>query len=374
MRLPASISSLPATTCLTILGILVVNSARAASQLELMESEVTALYQKSREAIVKVHAEGRHIRRGLTVIPWHRIGTGFFIDETGGLLTAATVVENSDTCWIEWRERKVIAKLLGLDRQTQVALLQVDPADCVAEGQKLPFLAQGNSDELQVGSMVVAIGFPYDLPSSPTVGFVGGFDIKCGSRMFVTSHFRAGCRLSPGQGGGPLLNTRGEVVGLAVAAHGTEQCYALPINAARKVVADILQHGRVQYGWVGLEVGEQRQRWPEAGLEESKVCIRQVYSNSPAATAGFRCQDVLLKICSNDIRRTADVLNTMFQHRCGERISFTVLRSGETQQVTLVIGQRPAPETAIVQSFPPAPQPAKPTAGLNVVPVSGPQP
>src|SRR5207247_630912 len=151
-------------------------------------------------------------------------------------------------------------------------------------------LAFGNSDELRVGSMVVTIGFPYELPSAPAVGFVTGLDTKCGSRVFPVSYVRASCRLRQGQGGGPMFNARGEVVGIAVAASSDEQCYAVPISAVQKVCADVLQYGEPQHGYVGLSVTE-RLVTNAAAQPEWRVLIQEVASNSPAAAAGFRDHD-----------------------------------------------------------------------------------
>jgi len=374
MRLPVFISKPYAITFVVCLGILAARRLDAASLLEAMDNEVSSLYEKSKDAIVKVHAQRLAPRPGLAFGSPHRVGTGFFIDGAGRLLTAATVVGDAENCWIDWDGQSITAAVLAVDTDTNLALLQVDPDKCVSAGHSMPFLAQGNSDELKVGSMVVAIGFPYAMPSAPSVGFVSGFDINCGPRVFMTSHFRAGCRLVRGQGGGPLLNARGEVVGIAVAALGDDQCYALPINAAKKVVADVLRDGRPQHGWVGLSVKQRQIETASSAPDRCQVFVQEVYPNTPAAAAGFHKQDVLLRIQTNCVHRSADVLDMMFLHRCGDRIGFTVLRDGQTQEVVVVIGKRPTTETATLQPLPdlPAIQPGT-APHLPIVPVSLPQ-
>jgi serine protease Do len=329
--------------------------ARAEGLLDSINSEVSALYEKSKDAIVKVHAQRQLQLGNAPFIPSHRVGTGFLVAGDGLLLTAAAVVEGADSCWIDWRGEQVPAKIIGRDQRSNVAVLKVDPVKCVGEGQQMPFLPEGNSDELRVGSMVIAIGFPYELPSAPVVGFVSGFDIKRGSHVFVTSHIRAVCKLSPGQGGGPLLNTRGEVVGIAVAARMDDQCYALPINAAKKVSADMLECGQARHGWVGLGVGERTKRDDATGAQSFQVYVQQVFSNTPAAEAGFRDKDILIKIYTNEIRQIDDLLNTIFYHRNGDRVQFTILRDGQQQQVSLVIGTQPHEETADTQVLLPFP-------------------
>ena len=314
----------------------------AGSALETMDAEVTGLYEQSKSAVVKIHAESDGGVPRSPFGPSYRVSSGFLIDAAGRIVTADTVVENASAIWIDWQDRHVPAKLLGRDPLTNLALLQIDTAE------PTPHLPLGNSDELRVGSLVVAIGFPYERPSAPVVGFVAGLDITCGRRVFPVNQIRAGCRLSPGQGGGPLLNARGEVVGLVVAAHGDDQCYGLPVNAIKKLCADIINHGSPQYPWVGLDVSEHQRTNQLAGPPEWQVSIREIFSNTPAATAGFQAHDILLRIATNEIHRSADVLNTMFYRRGGETLQITVIRDGDTQAVKLVIGNRPVEPSPIV--------------------------
>jgi serine protease Do len=216
-------------------------------------------------------------------------------------------------------------------------------------GSPTPCLNFGSADSLRVGSMVVTIGFPYDLPSAPAVGFVTGLDIKCGARVFPVSYVRASCALRPGQGGGPMFNAHGEVVGIAVATPSDDQCYAVPIGAVQKVCADLEQFGQPQCGYVGLSVTERQTT--AASQPEWHVVVQEVASNSPAAAAGFREADVLLRICTNEIRRSADVLNTMFYRRSGESVKMAVLREGVTQELTIAVGKRPVEtETPVVNA------------------------
>ncbi len=353
MRRPAFGSKLATIVAASLLGVV---TARAASQLETMDREVSALYERSRDAIVRVHTQRQ------PVFPYGaalRVGTGFFIDNAGHLLTSATVVESADKCWIDWRGKQIPARVIGQDPLTSLAVLEV------FTGEKVPFLKLGNSDDLKTGSMLVAIGFPFDQPSAPTVGFVQGFDIKCGPRTFITSHVRANCRLQPGQGGGPVFNPRGEVVGIAVAAHLDDQCYILPANAAGKVFRDVLKHGAPQYGWVGLSVTERRLSLLDTATSQWEVFIEQVYSNTPASFAGFHEQDVLIRVETNSVHRAADILNVMFRKCSGDKVILTVVRSGTTQDVHLVIGKRPAEETDLAArpALPPPP---------NIIPVSAP--
>ncbi len=351
--------NLAVATCLLVMSL---RTGQAASELEAMDAEVAGLYQRSQDAVIRIHAEGTTDPARATFGPSHRVSSGFFIDSDGRFVTASTLVEDADKIWTDWHGRRLTARLLGRDPLTNIALLQLDA------GQPTPFLPLGNSDTLRAGSIIVAIGFPYELPSAPVVGFVAGLDISCGRRVFPVNHIRAGCRLSPGQGGGPMLNARGEVIGLVVAAHGDDQCYGLPVNAVKKICADIINHGTPQYPWVGLDVSEHQFTNTSAGSPQWEVFVREIFSNTPAATAGFQERDILLSIATNDIHRSADILNTMFYRRSGETVNIAVLRAGTTQEVKLVVGQRPsepapAPRAIPVLVIPAYPAPAvTPTA------------
>src|SRR5262249_54335940 len=140
--------------------------------LEEIDREVTSAYEKSKDAIVRIHSQRQQQMGSFPFVSPQRVGTGFFIDKNGHVLTADTVVDEADSCWIEWRGQRVMAHVVGRDPQTNLAVLKAD----VTAGVETPFLAAGNSDDLRIGSMVIAIGFPYDLPSTPVVGFVGGLD------------------------------------------------------------------------------------------------------------------------------------------------------------------------------------------------------
>ena len=354
MRLPASISKARVCWCAVFLVAVTVSTVLAESLLEAVDREVSSIYDKSKDAVVKVHAFRQFQVGSLLLLPSYSIATGFFIDGDGHILTTATVVDDMDTCWINWRGHRISARILGRDPQTNLAMLKIDPAD----GQPTPFLRQGDSDTLRVGSMVIAVAFPYDLPSEAVVGFVSGMDMQSNGRVFPTTHIRAGCRLRPGQGGGPLLNVHGEVVGMAVAVHADGQCCALPINAARKISQDVLDFGQAKHPWVGLVVGDRRLA-ADSESAERQVYVQQVYSNTPAAIAGFCNGDILISITSNQVHYTADVLNTMFYHRAGDRVEFTVRRNGVEQTVVLTVGNRPMQEGF---EYIPVPQPARPAA------------
>ncbi len=368
MKFPAPIFKPRVRWCVALLIAVTTSTVWGEGLLETMDQEVSSIYEKSRDAVVRIHAQRQFQIGNLLLLPSYHIATGFFIDKDGHILTTATAVDNVDACWIDWRGQRISARIVGRDPQTNLAVLKINPEN----GTPTPFLPQGDSDALRVGSMVIAVAFPYDLPCAPVVGFVSGLDIQSNGHVFPTTHIRAGCRLSPGQGGGPLLNVHGEVVGIAVAAHADGQCCALPSNAARKISEDILEFGQAQHPWVGLNVSECSPAVDPVASDQRQVFVQEVFSNTPAAAAGFCNGDILVSITSNEVRRSADVLNTMFYYRVGDKVEFTVRRNGLEQKIMLTVGSRP-PQEAFGSVPIPIPQlaPPGPSAPQSVaVPVS----
>jgi S1-C subfamily serine protease len=359
MKFPVTIFKSRIRWCVAFLVAVTTSTVWGESLLETMDQEVSSIYEKSRDAVVKVHALRQLQIGNWVLLPTYRVATGFFVDKDGHILTTATAVDDADTCWIDWRGQRINARILGRDAQTNLAMLKIDPGN----DTPTPFLPQGDSDALRIGSMVIAVAFPYDLPSAPVVGFVSGLDIQSNGHVFPTTHIRADCRLSPGQGGGPLLNVHGEVVGIAVAVHADGQCCALPINAARKISKDILEFGQAQHPWVGLGVSERSPAVDPVESGQRQVFVQEVYSNTPAANAGFCNGDILVCITSNEVRHSADVLNAMFYHRVGDQVAFTVRRNGLEQRIVLTVGSRPpqepfgsVPMPQLVPPVPTAPQ------------------
>ncbi len=334
-----------ASVCLWLVpGSLRAHDDSAAITLDTIDKLVCAMYDRAAEALVKVHTRREFTIGSLTLTPVHRIGTGFFINNSGRLLTTARVVQGVDSCWIEWREREWPARVVGRCARANLAVLELDVET------ETPQLSLGDSSELRVASLVVAVGFPFGMPSGPVLGFVHGSDIRSGTNVFATSQVRTSCKLRPGMAGGPLLNARGEVVAMAVAvaAHQESESYALPVAAIQRVSRDLIAHGAAQYGWVGLEVTERTT--PDA--RGVALIVREVFPGTPAAAAGFEVGDRLIQIHTRKVAGLADVLDPMFLHRSGDRVDFRVLRRGEQIPVSLVVGSRPTSSPALPETAP----------------------
>src|ERR1700746_144241 len=190
-----------------------------------MSREVKDVFERCSKAVVKIEATDQH---------GDLSGTGFFIDPMGTLYTSYSVGGEAENINVEYKGKKYPARQLMADLRSGVALLKVDLAS--------PALPIGNSDELEIATPVVAIGYPLDLAETPSFGMIAGFDRKCFGGYFPTRHLRVNLPPQRGEGGAPLLNLKGEVVGILLYSfENNSSCYALPIEAAEKIRSDFMR-------------------------------------------------------------------------------------------------------------------------------------
>src|SRR6266568_478548 len=253
--------------------------------------QVRELFEQAAKAVVKIHGVDEHSEI---------CGTGFFIDPTGTLYTAYTVGGEAGNFTIEFAGKKYPARQLLADIRSGTAMLKIDEAT--------PTLPIGKSEELEVATPVVAIGYPLDLPETPSFGMVAGFDRKCLGRYFSTTHVRLNLPTQRGEAGAPLVNMKGEVVGIVVSSlENNSACYAVPIEAAEKIRSDFVRFGEARHGWIGGNVSEA----PEP-VEGSRAEMTQIMEDTPAARAGVKRGDILLQVGRKKVAQPEDVLDASF--------------------------------------------------------------
>ena len=303
-------------------------------------AEVSGVYEQAAPTVVRLRAvDGAE----------QLAGTGFFIDGEGTILTAYAVVGQADSVTVEVNGRTFSAKILGRDPRSGVAVLKI-PAT------QTPHLALGEGMRLRPASAVVSVAFPYDLKAEPTFGFVAGFDVKYLTRFFATTHLRANLPIKPGQIGGPLLDSQGKVVGvLMLEIDEGKACYALPIEAASKVAADIQKYGGPKHGWMGVGVMPDRSR-PERG---APVFVDRLYKGTPAEKSGLKMGDEVISIGGRSVREPSDILDAAFFSEVGGKVPVKVKRDGKEQIFTMTFSARPD-SSRIVE---PAPLFPNPTGG-----------
>jgi serine protease Do len=287
---------------------------------EVISEEFRRIFESSKGAVVKIHAQDQHGRLS---------GTGFFIDPSGSLYTAYSVAGESDDVTVELEDRKYPAQRLFADARAGIALLKVSAVT--------PFIPLSTRKEVEIAEPVLAIGYPMDLDATPSAGFVGGWDIRYLGRYFSTSHIRANIPVQRGQGGAPLLNIKGEVVGILVSSvDGGTGCYALPIAAAEKLHSDFSRFGEVRPGWLGVLVQ------PGDEFEgRGQTVVEALVPGSPASESGLAAGDILVQINDRRIRSPEDVLDASFYFSEGDHVILKVLREGQPVQINAVAGAHP---------------------------------
>ena len=294
-------------------------------------NEVAAIFTKCKGAVVRIEA---------TDLYGPHAGTGFFIDASGTIYTHYSVAGQSWNLLVEFAGKKYPATCLLADPRSGVTMLNI-------QAGSTPFLPLGHSADLKIASPVIAIGYPMDLPVSPTFGLVAGFDQKFLGRYLPTTHIRASVPVQSGESGAPLLNEKGEVVGILVCQFNYGSvCLGLPIQAAEKVRSDYLRFGRVRPGWIGVTA-------KPVGDEDSEdgVRVENLAEESPAAHSGLEDGDVLVSVGRTPIHKFADLRDASFFMTADETVPIVVQR-GE-QKLTIQTHTVDPPGGAPSMALPP---------------------
>ena len=277
--------------------------------------EVQEVFAKCSKAVVKIRGVDKHGKL---------VGTGFFVDPTGTLYTAFSVGADAHDLTVEFDGKELPAREVLSDRRSGLAMLKVDDVTT-------PSLPLGRSRDLEVAMPVLSIGFPLDLPQTPSFGMIAGFDRKYLGRYFSTTHLRANLPTQRGQAGAPVLNFRGEVVGILVSAiDNGSACHALPIDAAEKIRGDYVRFGEARHGWVGINVAPSARE-----VEGSRAQFTEILPETPAAESGAKPGDILLQVGNTKVREPEDVIDASFFITAGDTVPIVVQR-GE-QKLTLTV-------------------------------------
>ncbi len=274
-------------------------------------------------------------------------GSGFIIDKSGLIVTNNHVVEGADKITVILKdETEYEAKIVGLDPVTDVALIKVEPK------KELPIVSLGSSDDLKVGEWVVAIGAPFGLEYTVTAGIVSAKGRVIGSGPY-DDFIQTDASINPGNSGGPLINMQGEVVGIntMIIAGGQGIGFAIPVNQAKGIIAQLKTNGEVTRGWLGVTIQDLKGDLAEYyGLEgKSGVMVAEVVPGDPADKAGIRPKDVITELNGKKVTSSRDLTNMAANLAVGETASVTILRDGKPQTLPVEIGRRPLTMAAVSQ-------------------------
>jgi serine protease Do len=257
-------------------------------------------------------------------------GSGVIISEDGYIITNNHVVKDATELEITLNNNKTYkAKLIGTDSKMDIALLKVDA------NEKLPYATFGNSDNMKVGEWVLAVGNPYNLTSTVTAGIVSA-KARDLSNNGIQSFIQTDAAVNPGNSGGALVNTRGELIGINTMISSQTGSYvgysfAIPSNLARKIVEDLMEYGNVQRGILGIEAGELNSATSkEYGIKETTgVLIGKVSKNSGAEKAGLRKGDIIAKLDNKSILSFSDLTSYINTKRPNDMVQVGIIRNEE---------------------------------------------
>lgn len=264
-------------------------------------------------------------------------GSGVIISNDGYIVTNNHVIDNSKEIEVTLNDKRTFkAKLVGTDPNTDIALIKID-------AEKLPVILFGNSDSLKVGEWVLAVGNPFNLTSTVTAGIVSAKARNINiinSQMKIESFIQTDAAVNPGNSGGALVNTRGELVGINTAIASQTGSYAgyafaVPTSIVQKVVSDIRQFGVVQRAVLGVSMGDITDKLAkEKNLKTMEgAYVDEVVENSAAEKAGIKKEDVITKVNGVDVKSAAQLQEQIGRYSPGDKVSVTVLRNNK--EITL---------------------------------------
>jgi len=265
------------------------------------------------------------------------LGSGFIIDKEGHVLTNDHVVNGADEIEIKLSDgRSFPAKIIGSDSKLDLALVKIEGTD------NFPVTRLGNSDKLQVGEWVMAIGNPFGLEQTVTAGIVSAKGRVIGAGPY-DDFIQTDASINPGNSGGPLFNTAGEVVGIntAIVARGQGIGFAIPVNMAREVIDQLKKTGHVTRGWLGVSVQDISDELAESFDLGSKkgALVATVIEGSPAEKAGLKRGDVILSFDGNPVENLHDLPRLVASTPIDKKVAVVVFRDGKEKTIEVVIGK-----------------------------------
>ena len=266
------------------------------------------------------------------------LGSGFIIDREGHIVTNNHVIEGADEITVRLsNDKEYDAEIVGRDPNTDLALIKIkDASDLVP-------LKMGDSDQLTVGSWVVAMGSPFGLEQTVTAGIVSAKGRVIGSGPY-DDFIQTDASINPGNSGGPLLNMNGEVVGIntAIVAQGQGIGFAIPVNLARGVIRQLEQSGSVTRGWLGVGIQDLTPELAEYyGIkDENGVLVAQVFEGDPADKAGIKANDIIIAVDDKPVKTSRELTATIANIPVGKKTPITILRDGKEKTVKVKIAKR----------------------------------
>ncbi|WP_354699155.1 hypothetical protein DSM112329_04863 [Paraconexibacter sp. AEG42_29] len=307
----------------------------------------TQVYQRSKDAVAFITAtvtQQSSSPFGPQEQSGSATGTGFVISKDGLIVTNAHVIDGASAIRVKVGDREsAVARVVGVDTSTDIALIKVDTA-----GASLPTLQLGDSSAVQVGDGTFAIGNPYGLDRTLTTGVVSALhrSINAPDGYAISDVLQTDAALNPGNSGGPLLDTAGKVIGVnsQIESSGSSQTgatggntgvgFAVPSNTVKRVVQQLEATGKATHPYLGVSTED-----TTSGVSGARVGA--VSADGPAGSAGVQEGDVITQLAGTTVRDAESLTSVLEGHRPGEEVTANVLRDGQTRTVKITLGTRP---------------------------------
>jgi serine protease Do len=268
------------------------------------------------------------------------LGSGVIIDKRGYVLTNFHVVRGADAVVVRLSNKAEFrGRIVGTDPKTDLAVVRFDP-----EGKELAVATLGNSDTLRVGEWAIAIGNPFGLDQTVTVGVVSAVGREAGIATYE-NFIQTDASINPGNSGGPLVNLRGEVIGIntAIVAAGQGIGFAIPANMVKRVTGQLVDRGKVTRGWLGVATEPLTKELAESlGVNDTRgVVVARVLANSPAAQAGLEQNDVIVKFDGAPVEGYQQLLRMSAEAEVGTTVTLEIVRNGQPRTLPVKIAEAP---------------------------------
>jgi len=275
-------------------------------------------------------------------------GSGLVYREDGIILTNRHVVENAEKVQIVFRGGKEYdGEVLGVDRQSDIAVVKIDATGLTAA-------KMGDSDKTKVGEFAIAVGSPYELDYSVTVGHVSakGRRVFSDQMMFDQDFIQTDASINPGNSGGPLVNIYGEVIGINTLIRGvnTGIGFAIPVNLAKRVADMLIEDGKVTRAWLGVSITTLREdadyRDLAVGVEDG-VVVRQFVPGGPAENSDLELADVITEVDGNSVKSADELKRELRLKKAGDSVTLGLMRNGKAREIEVETGAFPEEFTAV---------------------------
>jgi len=295
----------------------------------------TTTYTQPRNIFEYYNNQGEKIKKGST-------GSGVVISEDGYIVTNNHVIDNADELTVTLNNQKSYkARVIGFDKKSDIALLKIEAKE------KLQYIPFGDSNNVKIGEWVLAVGNPYNLNSTVTAGIISAKSRDLDGDNNIQSYLQTDAVVNPGNSGGALVNTRGELIGINTAISSKTGSYigysfAVPSNTTNKIVQDILEYGNVQQAILGVSgIGVNNDVANKLELNETEgYYISEIEPNSGAEKGGLKVGDIIKQIDQTKIAKFSDLTGYLSTKRPENTIHVTVLRKGKLKTISVKLSDK----------------------------------